>query len=292
MRPCLALGFAILFPALVIAQPARPGLPEGVQAHRDLAYMTGHERHKLDLYIPKSDKPLPLVIWVHGGAWAGGNKDRHPALFLLGQGFAVASINYRLSQHARFPAQIEDCKAAVRWLRAHADKYNLDPKRFGAWGQSAGGHLVALLGTTGDVKDLEGTTGHLDQSSRVQAVCDWCGPADFLAEVEQSRGTRLDRSRPNSPEAKLIGGELLQHAEKAKAASPVTYITKDDPPILIMHGDKDDIVPVAQSQGFALALQKAGVPVKLHIVPGGGHGFGNPQLLGMVQEFFTEHLKK
>src|SRR4029077_7199543 len=126
---------------------------------------------KLDLYLPKSaDGPLPLVVWVHGGAWRAGSKEQTPALFLLTRGYAVASINYRLSQHARFPAQIEDCKAAIRWLRAHAEEYNLAPDHFGAWGASAGGPLVALLGTSGDVKELEGHEGPPDESSRVQAV--------------------------------------------------------------------------------------------------------------------------
>jgi acetyl esterase/lipase len=296
------LAFSLMSSAVLLApaaqqpppkQPQQPRAPEGVQVHKDLAYVPeGHERQKLNLYVPKSDKPLPLVIWIHGGAWSGGNKERCPALPFVQKGFAVASLNYRLSHHATFPAQIEDCKTAIRWLRANAAKYNLDPKRFGAWGQSAGGHLVALLGTSGDVKELEGSNGPLDQSSRVQAVCDWCGPTDFLAEVEQSKGTRLDRSKPHSPEAKLIGGELLEHPEKAKAASPITYVSKDDPPFLIMHGEKDDIVPLQQSKDLAEALKKAGVPVKLHVVPGGGHGFGNTQLLAMVQQFFEEHLKK
>jgi acetyl esterase/lipase len=147
----------------------------GVKAHRDLVYVEGgHERHKLDLYLPeKAEGPLPLLIWVHGGGWQNGSKDGCPPLRAgyIERGYAVASINYRLSGHAVFPAQIEDCKAAIRWLRAHAKEYNLDAKRFGVWGSSAGGHLVALIGTSGDVKEFD-VGDHLDQSSRVQAVCD------------------------------------------------------------------------------------------------------------------------
>ncbi|MCP4589541.1 MAG: alpha/beta hydrolase, partial [bacterium] len=149
--------------------------------HRDLAYVSdGHERQKLDLYLPseRAERPAPVIIWVHGGAWRAGSKDRCPAKRFVRLGYVVTSINYRLSQHAIFPAQIQDCKAAVRWLRAHAKQYNLDPRRFGVWGSSAGGHLVALLGTAGDVKEFD-VGAHLDFSSRVQAVCDYFGPTDF-----------------------------------------------------------------------------------------------------------------
>src|SRR5437868_4772034 len=166
--------------------PPVPQVPAGTKAHRDLEYVAnGHERNKLDLFVPESaDGPLPLIIWVHGGGWQAGSKDGCPPLRggHTQRGYAVASINYRLSGHAPFPAQIEDCKAAIRWLRAHAKEYNLDPKRFGVWGSSAGGHLVALLGTSGDVKEFD-VGANLDQSSRVQAVCDYFGPTDFTVFV-------------------------------------------------------------------------------------------------------------
>ena len=151
-----ALGGVVLLGLVscAAAQPPKGGLPPGVKAERDLEYVKdGHERQKLDLYLPaKAEGPLPLVVWVHGGAWLGGNKDNPPGLFLLPRGYALASVNYRLSQHARFPAQIEDCKAAIRWLRANAAAYRLNLDKIGVWGASAGGHLVALLGTTGGVK--------------------------------------------------------------------------------------------------------------------------------------------
>src|SRR5207302_1793987 len=161
----------------------------------------------------------------------------------------VASINYRLSQHAIYPAQIEDCKAAVRWLRASAWKYHFDPDHFGAWGASAGGHLVALLGTTGDVKDLEGASDKPGVSSQVQAVCDWFGPSDFSKEAEQALPTsKIDRTKPDCPEALLIGGALADHPDRVKRANPITYISKNAAPFLIVHGDKDDVVPVGQSR--------------------------------------------
>ncbi|HEV3142992.1 MAG TPA: alpha/beta hydrolase, partial [Gemmataceae bacterium] len=172
----LALSILFLTPVLLLAQPK---LPEGARAEKNLEYGP-HERNQLDLYLPKSDGPNPLIVWVHGGAWWAGSKDGGIApLPLLEKGYAIASINYRYSKQAIFPAQIEDCKAAVRFLRANAKKYHLDSDHVGVIGASAGGHLVALLGTTGDVKELEGDGLNKEFSSRVQAVVDVFGPADL-----------------------------------------------------------------------------------------------------------------
>ncbi|HKB42657.1 MAG TPA: alpha/beta hydrolase, partial [Gemmataceae bacterium] len=173
-RVWTSLALLGLLPLIAAAQPPRSSIPAGTKVERNLEYVKGgHERNKLDLYIPeKADAPLPVVVWIHGGGWRAGSKDRCPITWLAGKGYLVASINYRLLQHGEFPAQIEDCKAAIRWLRANAKKYNLDPDRIGVMGASAGGHLVALLGTSGHVKDLEGKGGNAEQSSRVQAVVD------------------------------------------------------------------------------------------------------------------------
>lgn len=268
---------------------AKPALPPGTQVHRDLEYVPGgHARQKLDLYLPsKADHPLPVVVWIHGGGWTGGSKDGCPAVFLVTKGFAVASINYRLSQHAVFPAQIEDCKAAIRWLRANAKKYNLDASRVGVWGASAGGHLVALLGTTGDVKELEGNEGNLDQSSRVQCVVDWFGPTDL---------TKTDAvgEKARSAVTGLLGGPLEEKKEKALLASPVHYVSKDDAPILIMHGDKDEIVPIAQSELLDKVLRQTGVQCTFVCIPGNGHGgrgFASLQTRETIEQFFEKHLK-
>jgi acetyl esterase/lipase len=258
-----------------------------------VAYVTnGHERQKLDLFIPPgATNPLPLIIWVHGGAWLGGSKDQCPALPYLQKGYAVASLNYRLSQHAIFPAQLEDCKAAVRWLRAHAKENNLDPNRFAAWGASAGGHLVALLGTAGDVKKFD-VGANREVSSRVQAVVDFFGPTDLTRMAQDALpGSRIDHDAPDAPEAKLIGGPVQENKEKCAAANPITYVAKENPPFLIMHGNKDDLVPYQQSELLRDALQKAGVPVTFKIIEGAGHGFGGADIDRQVAAFFDQQLK-
>lgn len=269
--------------------------PKEQQVLKDLPYVeNGHERQKLDLYLPaEAHSPRPLVIWVHGGGWQAGNKNGGPYRPLLARGFAIASINYRLSQHAIFPAQIHDCKAAIRWLRSNASRYGIDPDRFGVWGSSAGGHLVALLGTTGDVKELEGNLGNNEISSRVQAVCDWFGPTDFLLMNRQagSRG-KINHDSADSPESKLVGVPIQDDPEKARLASPLTYVSDDDPPFLIVHGDRDRLVAVGQSQLLKAALDKAHVQTKLQIIEDAGHGqFRDSEVLESSFHFFEEVLK-
>lgn len=286
-------SMVLLLGACAPAQQNRPqnrNLPPGVKVLRDVEYGKESAAQKLDLYLPEqAQAPLPLIIWVHGGAWLGGDKAQCPALVATRNGYAVASLNYRLSQEAKFPAQIEDCKGAVRFLRAHAREYNLDAQRFGAWGSSAGGHLVALLGTSGDVKELEGKVGDNEEfSSRVQAVCDWFGPTDFLKIGDFP--SNLKHNEPDSPESRLIGGPILENREKAIRANPITYLTKDDPPFLIMHGDKDMTVPLNQSELLRDALQNAKMDVQYQVIEGAGHGFGGPQILQTVRAFFDKHL--
>lgn len=298
IRPLfLALPLLALFSVGICFSQGTGPAPMGTsRSLRDLEYIPdGHERHKLDLHLTApSDTPLPLIIWVHGGGWQNGSKENCPPLRqgYLEKGYAIASINYRLSQHAVFPAQIEDCKAAVRWLRAHAEKYGLDPNRFGAWGSSAGGHLVALLGTSGDVKAFE-VGPHLEQSSRVQAVCDYFGPSDFMA-LAKSR----DASRPAtfmSPESRLIGGFVLDHPDKVARANPITYVSADDPPFLIVHGDSDSVVPLAQSSMLFEAMQRTGLDVRFHTIRGAAHGgpsFSSPEIETLVADFFDSRLRQ
>ncbi len=289
----LILGF--LVGALVLAQrrsPAEPKVPEGVTVHRDIAYVTdGHERQKLDLYIPDTGENLPLIIWIHGGAWLGGNKERYAPMEYLKSGYAGASINYRLSQHAIFPAQIEDVKAAVRWIRANAKTYRLDPNRFAAWGSSAGGHLVAMLGTAGDITEFE-VGENLEVSSQVQAVVNYFGPTDFLQMDTHRLPDGLVHDAPDSPESKLVGGPIQAHEDRVARANPITYISKDDPPILIIHGDQDKLVPYHQSLLLKEALEAVGAPVTLYKVEGGGHGrFKDPKVPELTKAFLEKHLK-
>ncbi|MCX7007984.1 MAG: alpha/beta hydrolase, partial [Kiritimatiellaeota bacterium] len=219
--------FVLVALAAVAQTPSRL---EGVKTLRDLAYVSsGHERQKLDLYLPeKAEAPLPLLIWIHGGGWQNGSKEGCPPLRqgFVGRGYAVASLNYRLSGDALFPAQIEDCKVAIRWLRAHAKDYNLDPERFGVWGSSAGGHLVALVGTSGDVKEFD-VGANRDVSSCVQAVCDYYGPTDFTVFVTTPGYER--HAGAEAPEGKLLGGAVLENKAKAARANPITFVSKDDP---------------------------------------------------------------
>lgn len=300
-RLFFSLFAALLCAPSVFAQrpevPRREGprLPPGVRVLRDIEYVPGGGKSRsLDLYLPEQPgAPRPLVVWIHGGAWKSGTKDGNPAARLLEAGFASASVEYRLSQEAVFPAQIEDCKAAIRFLRANAAKYGIDPARIGVWGASAGGHLVALLGTAGDAKEFE-RGANAGVSSRVQAVCDWFGPANLLTMgVQSGPESRLQHDAPNSPESQLVGGPVQELKDKARAASPLTYVSTDDPPFLIMHGDRDPVVPFAQSQELHDALQRAGVESRLHVIQGGGHGgagFNAPEVQAMIREFFTRHL--
>lgn len=256
----------------------------------------------LDIFAKSgTEEALPVVVWVHGGGWSGGSKGNCPGVFLAERGYAVVSINYRLSGQATFPAQLHDCKAAIRWIRANSKKYNFDPDRIGIWGGSAGGHLVALMGTTIGRKKLEGDVGgNLEQSSAVQAVCDWYGPSDFLQMEAGLKGQgNLRHNAPDSPEAKLIGGPIEQNKDKAAAANPITYIAsaKTLPPFLIMHGDQDFTVPLNQSELLYQALKSAGADVEFHVIKGARHGFsrdeeGRDERNKMVADFFDQKLKK
>jgi acetyl esterase/lipase len=280
-------------------KPPSPAQLEGVTVHRDLPYVSqGHSRQRLDLYLPPAggksspgSKNLPLIIWVHGGAFRLGDKQDKVPLDTLERGYAVASINYRLSQHAIFPAQIKDCKAAVRWLRAHAAQFGLAPQRFAAWGESAGGHLAAMLGTTGHVRALE-VGKHLQVSSRVQAVVDYFGPTDFLQmDAHRVPGGQV-HDAPDSPESELVGGPIREHPDRVARANPVTYVRPDAAPFLIVHGEVDPLVPHHQSELLETALQRAGVPVSFYTVRGGRHGgFTDPEVPRLTQTFLARHLE-
>ncbi len=267
---------------------------EDMQIFRDIIYT--QSGMQLDLYLPAEvTEPLPIVVWIHGGAWQRGDKEGNtgskPPVQIMDQGYALASINYRLSQEAIFPAQIHDSKAAIRWLRAHAEDYDIDPERIGVWGASAGGHLASLLGTSNKISELEGSGGNPQYPSSVQAVCDFFGPND-LVRMSKMKG-ELEKE---SPESLLIGGPLNENLDKVIQANPITYINNNAPPFLIVHGENDVVVPADQSQILYEALLQADVEAGLHIVPEAGHGFEGAskkqldEINRIVVDFFNGHL--
>jgi len=273
-------------------QRAEARWEDRVRIERDIVYGAElPQRQNLDLYVPKeADGPLPLVVWIHGGAWMMGDKRPTPAIRLLNDGFAVASIHYRFSTTDPFPAQIYDCKAAIRWLRGNADNYGFDPNHIGVWGASAGAHLAALLGTTNGSEYLEGSVGdYPDVSSDVQAVVDWFGPSDFFTMPIGKR--RFNEGE--DPELLLFGGRVSEKRDLAQLAGPLHHADESDVPFLIMHGDKDELVPLAQSQALHDKLKAAGVDSTLIVMEGMGHGFGQkPELFEPIEEFFERTLKK
>ncbi len=281
------------------AQPFFPQTTESMKVERNIPYVeNGHPNQVLDLYLPDqpSDKPLPLMIWIHGGAWMAGSQANPPMLYLVKEGFAVASIQHRFSSHAIWPAQAYDCKAAIRFLRDHAAKYNLDPNYFGVGGDSSGGHLAAFIGTSGDVSEMEGDLGNTNISSRVQAVVDWFGPTDFTLMAQQSvPGSMIQHDSPNSPESLLLGGPVQEMLELANTANPLTYIDVNDPPFLIMHGDNDQLVPLGQSVILAKALIDAGIEeVTMKTIHGAQHEgpeFHSEESRQMIEEFLSRKLK-
>ena len=261
---------------------------------RDVVYKHVNGRDlRLDIYSPKSiTHPLPVLLWIFGNRWSRGSKNRPPPLNFISRGYVIVSIDYRLSGEAPFPAAIEDCKAAVRWIRANAAPYHFDPDHIGAWGHSAGGHLAALLGTSGGVAELEGAGDNSSFSSRVQAVCDMSGPSDlqqFYEAVSNSNEGMAPIAR--SSIERFLGGSVEQNTAKAIAASPTTYVSKDDPPFLIIHGENDMTIPVNQSQVLAQKLKAAGVQVTLIVAEGRGHGVGGPAFAPEISSFFDKYLK-
>jgi acetyl esterase/lipase len=258
----------------------------------DLAYVqNGHERQKLDLFLPKpfnaGDKPIPVILWIHGGGWSQGSRKQCLPVRegYLEQGYAIASLGYRLSGDAIHPAQINDVMAAVVWLKKNATKYGLDRDHFAAWGSSAGGHLASLLGTFGGREVGKDT-------SRVQAVVSYYGPTDFAAFVKTPGYER--HADASSGESKLVGGPVLEKAEISKQVSPTTHVSKSSPPFLFVHGSADPVVPHNQSELLFDALKRSNVPARFHTIEGAGHGgpsFSDKKVLALVDQFLQYRLK-
>ena len=278
--------------------------PPAGAVYRDLAYGTASPAQKLDLYLPeRGEAPYPVVIAIHGGGFISGDKadgQITPVLEALRRGYAVAGVNYRLSEEATFPAAVNDVKAAIRWLRAHAAEYRLDPARFAAWGHSAGGNLAAIAGTSGRVAALAGADPRdADQSDRLQAVVDWYGPISFLhtdRDFEASGFRHASAEGPRSFLSQYLGAPLREVPGKVRAADPTTYISPDDPPILIEHGTGDGTVPYQQSSRFARAYAAAAGAdsVTLHLYDDAGHVdpiFFEPKHVNDVLDWLDAQLK-
>ncbi|QDH22539.1 alpha/beta hydrolase [Saccharibacillus brassicae] len=253
------------------------------------AQFAGGKTLSLNLLLPASDRPVPLILWIVGGAWVSCNAARNlPQLVRFAeQGYAVAAIEYRLAHEARFPAQIEDAKSALRFLRANAAKYGIDADRIGVWGHSAGGQLAALLGVTGGSPEYE-TADHLQQSTRVRAVAEFSGPIDIELDFQSEYHMPVM--------AMMLGGTIRMKPELARSTNPIAYLDgREVPPFLIMHGDADTTVPLRQSQLLHDALTEAGVSSEFCVLEGTGHSTAElltrGDVLDKVGEFFDLHLK-
>jgi acetyl esterase/lipase len=273
----------------------------------NVAYVSGGIAQRFDLYLPDTGRgPFPLVVWIHGGGWSGGSRDltaTSPQRQIVSKGFALASVDYRLSGAARYPASVNDVKAAIRFFRANAATYKIDPDRIAAWGSSAGGHLAAMLGVTGDVARFDDATlGNPTQSSRVQAVVNWFGPADLLQMDADgaAQGCPLwngfGHDNINAPEGAFLGAKPSSVPDHTREASPQTWVSVDDPPMLLQHGGRDCTVPIGQSRRLRDALRgvmdTARVPwTELPNDGHGGAGFETAANVALVTTFLTRWLR-
>jgi acetyl esterase/lipase len=286
----LGAGLVTLFCATrAMADEPAPKVYE-VELQENVQYGTGGgEPLTLHLAKPKGvTEPCPVILYIHGGGWRAGSKDGHRADIsrAAAQGYVSASVGYRFAPAHRFPAQIEDVKCAVRYLRAHAKELNIDPNRIGAIGFSAGAHLSMILGAMDSADGLEGNGGWPEQSSKVQAVVAYFGPTNFNSPYPDLTVPIIEQ---------FLGGTAKEKPEEYRLASPVTYVNKGDAPMLLFQGTVDVLVPYEQAFEMATALSKSGVPGRIELLLGKGHGWGNEDLEHTRQvgdDFFAQYLKK
>ena len=284
LLPC-TIFLALVSPAIADQQP---------QAIKGIVFARiGEDELKLDLFLPAEARRPSLVVWVHGGGWRSGSRDNVPIAGLAQAGYAVASVDYRLSPVAAFPAQVHDIKAALRYLRANAERYGFDARRIAIAGASAGGHLAALVGTTSGHPGLEGAVGdHLDQSSDVAAIVDYYGPTNFMTILPQSTPHGLGVRIPALQ--LLLRGQPEDKPELAQLASPVFHVDAGDPPLLLVHGDQDPQAPINQSHELHGRYEELGLPVQFEVIHGGAHGgpqFFDGRRIDLLKSFLDEHLR-
>ena len=283
------IKLAILTGLLKIVDAKNVPVPDTVQEMKGLEYgKVGQRSLHLDLYLPKTDHPVPGLIFIHGGAWKTGNRAdmKFYAVKYAARGYATATISYRLTKEAPFPAAVHDTKCAVRWMRAHAKEYKIDPNKIGVSGNSAGGHLSMMIGYSSDAPKLEGNGGHRGVSSRVQAVINFYGPADLTTTFARKQA---------SLHAFLAGKHYDEDPELYALASPITYLTQDDPPTLILHGTIDTTVPIAQADNLAQRLEQLDIPMVYERFPGWPHTMDlarvvNDRCCYVMDRFLEKHL--
>ncbi len=268
--------------------------PSSFTKSADILYgvVDGHEL-KLDLYMPKDAANPPLLIYVHGGAWRGGSKERVLTTAFVEDGYAMASVEFRLSGDAMFPAQIHDIKAAIRFLRGKAQSHGYDATRIGILGSSSGGHLVELVGVTNGHEELEGEVGaYLDQSSDVQAIVSYFGASNLTTILKQSTPHGLSVRVPALN--LLLGGQPEDKVELAQLASPVFHVDATDPPLLMLHGDQDPQMPINQSHELHNAYKEYDLQVQFEVVHGAAHGgeqFRDEKRVALVETFLDNQLR-
>ena len=290
-RSCVAGAWFVLVAAVVCGGPVGEPVAsaQALEQPKDLVYARIDGKSlALDLYLPTGVQAPPLLVWVHGGAWTTGSKASVPPVFLA-NGFAVASVDFRQSTEARFPAQVHDIKAAIRYLRANAPAYGYRADKIAIAGDSSGGHLAALVGVTNDHRELEGTVGdNPKQSSSIQAIVSYYGASDLRTILAQSTPFGLNMRRPALE--RLLGALPDQVPELAALASPVSHVDAQDPPLMLLHGDQDPQMPINQAHELQGAYEKLGLDVTFVVVHGAGHGgavFYSPSYLKPVLEFLT-----
>lgn len=289
MRRCLPwMLWFVFLPVLFCADGQDPGFRKisGVEYA-----ITSERRLELDLYLPAGKIRAPLIVWIHGGAWRSGSKEEMPLQRLVADGYPVASVDYRLSTQARFPAQVHDIKASIRFLRANASKWKLDGKSVVVAGASAGGHLAALVGVSNRVPELEGSVGeNRDASSDVQGIISFFGGANLTTILSQSTPHGL-KVRVPALEL-LLGSQPENNPELARLASPVFHVDKQDPPLLLFHGDQDPQMPINQAHELHGAYKKRGLSVRFEVLHGAGHGgpvFYEEEQMNSVREYLKKH---